>query len=144
MPARLDRHKSVKMEQMKRDIKDEGERGLGGSFSDVKKSLTGELRDKLVRPRAETEEEKGGNGSGGSSGAERRKSDKTVIEQPSTIEERRRLISGENARPSSGAPVAAAVAATGHKVQFAAASSVLDQTDDVGSCGGGRGGKTSW
>ena len=64
------------------------------------------------------------------------------------IEERQRLMSGEDARPSESSPLpgssggAAAVAAavTGHKVQFAAASSVLDDTDEAGSGGGGRGG----
>ena len=77
---------------------------------------------KIVRPRAEAEEEKGRRK------GERRKNDETVIGLPiSSAEaatgERQRLMGGEDARllPSSG-----------HKVQFAAASSVLDETDDVG------------
>ena len=60
------------------------------------------------------------------------------------IEERQRLMSGEDARPSESSPLpgssGGAAAVTGHKVQFAAASSALDDTDEAGSGGGGRGG----
>ena len=57
----------------------------------------------------------------------------------SDTEERQRLMSSEDARPSelSPLPVSSAVVAAGPKVQFAAASTVLDETDDAAA--GGRG-----
>ena len=91
----------------------------------------------------EAEEEKGG--SGGKSGCARGKSDNIVTELLTTAvsdtEERQRLMSSEVARPSDSSPLpgssGAAAAAAGPKVQFAAASTVLDETDDAGN--GGRG-----
>ena len=73
----------------------------------------------IVRPRAEAEEEKGGRK------GERRKNDETVIGPPtsSATGDRQRLTGGEDER---------LLQSSGHKVQFAAASSVLDETDDVG------------